>query len=223
MDLRPPATDRTTMSVKIVVVGGPRAGKTAFLRSAAAAAPSTLPGTAIAADATDFVRVQLDEELALHLVTAAGPALSSTWGQFGTGAVGVVLLVDNRRVADACRSVAFLAGQGLPYVVAVNRFDRKRCARIAEARQALGVDLSVPVLACDPRVQAPVRRTLVALIEHTIDRHLSVPRDLTIGAGHIAGPPTDSARSDDPGRQFGSASPVPPANYGAPFASRITL
>jgi signal recognition particle receptor subunit beta len=168
-------TTLSTISVKIAVVGGPRAGKTAFLDSLSAAPPLAVPGNADATTAMDFVRVRLDEELTLHLVAVNGADLPSLWGQAGSGAVGAVLLADNRRLADARRSAGFLADREVPYVVAVNRFDRRRCARIAEARQALGADDSVPVVACDPRVRATVRQTLVRLIEHTLDSCLVNP------------------------------------------------
>ncbi|MFC0436399.1 ATP/GTP-binding protein [Kutzneria buriramensis] len=169
--------------MKIVILGGRRAGKTAFLRSISAPLPSALLGRAdlMGLDAVDFVRVWLDEELTLHLVAAGGPAFPSTWHRFGHGAVGAVVLTDNRRLADAYGAIDFITGQGLPYVVAVNRFNRQRCARLAEVRAALNVGASVPVVACDPRVPASARRTLIALVEHTIDEQASHSRRLSFG------------------------------------------
>ncbi len=181
MYLGSPITDRTTMSVKIVILGGPRAGKTSFLRSVSATLPLALPRRAdvIGLDAADFVRVSLDEELALHLVALGGPALPSTWRQLGRGAMGAVVLADNRRLADACGPIDFLAGQEVPYIVAVNRFDRRRCAGLAEVRAALSLGVSVPVVACDPRVPVSARRTLITLGEHTISEQASRSRRLS--------------------------------------------
>jgi len=56
--------------------------------------------------------------------------------------------------------------------LAVNNFEHAHHFDLAEVREALGVDVGVPILDCDARSRASVKRVLVALTEEVLARRL---------------------------------------------------
>jgi signal recognition particle receptor subunit beta len=60
----------------------------------------------------------------------------------------------------------------VPFLLAVNNFEHARHFDLSEVREALGVDQDVPVLDCDARSRASVKRILVALTEEVLARRL---------------------------------------------------
>ncbi|MBA8923050.1 hypothetical protein BC739_000247 [Kutzneria viridogrisea] len=147
-------------STKIVLAGGCGAGKTTF-----ASAVSEIPP--LTAENTDFGRISLDTELVLYLFGTPS-RFWFTWDDISGGAIGAVVLVDTRRLADCFAAIDYFEHRGLPFVVALNHFDGHRGRTAEQVRQALRLDPLVPVLDCDARDRESVRDTLIDLVRHAM-------------------------------------------------------
>ena len=74
--------------------------------------------------AMDFGRVTLDADLILYLFGTPGQdRFWFMWDDLVRGAIGAVVLVDTRRLADCFAAVDFFEDRNLPYVLGVNCFD----------------------------------------------------------------------------------------------------
>lgn len=173
------------MPVKLVVCGGYGAGKTTFVGAISEIVPITTeaPLTALSIEidtgavatkvattvALDFGRISLDSGLVLYLFGTPGQArFRFAWDDVTRGAIGAVILVDSRRVQDAFPSVDFCEARGIPFVVAVNRFEGSLQHDLVEVRQALVLDDEIPVLGVDARSRADAKGTLIALVLHAL-------------------------------------------------------
>jgi signal recognition particle receptor subunit beta len=86
------------------------------------------------------------------------------------------VLVDTRRLADCFAAVDFFEDRGLPYVVALNRFDGLQTHRIEDVREAMAISPHIPMVSCDARDRDSTKQTLIGLVEHAMQYWLAKAR-----------------------------------------------
>lgn len=184
--VRTPLPGTAIDAVKIVIVGGFGVGKTTMVSSVSEIRPLSteetmtqagvgidqnggVTGKATTTVAFDFGRISLNSELVLYLFGAPGQErFWFLWDQLFAGALGAVVLVDTRRVADSWYAIDRLEHHGTPFVVARNRFPGPEFS-LDTVRDALSLPDEIPLVDCDARDRESSKKVLIELVNHIHD------------------------------------------------------
>ena len=92
------------------------------------------------------------------------------WDDLVRGAIGAVVLVDVRRLADSFAAVDFFEARNLPFLVAVNEFDGAPRHPLPAVRKALALSDHVPLISVDARNRDSAKAALIAVTEYALSR-----------------------------------------------------
>jgi signal recognition particle receptor subunit beta len=174
-------------SVKILVVGAFGVGKTTLIGAVSEIAPlrteETMTSASVGVDslaglddkstttvAMDFGRITVSPEVVLYLFGTPGQRrFWDLWEGLADGAVGALVLIDPRRIAESFEVFDQLETRtGMPFAVAVNEFPGAPRYESEQLREALDLLPDTPIVQCDARDKESSAQALIALVEHAL-------------------------------------------------------
>uniref|UniRef100_A0AAU3GP67 ATP/GTP-binding protein n=1 Tax=Streptomyces sp. NBC_01401 TaxID=2903854 RepID=A0AAU3GP67_9ACTN len=176
--------DTVQQAVKILVVGAFGVGKTTLVGSVSEIAPlrteEVMTEASVGVDelagleekttttvALDFGRITLSSRLVMYLFGTPGQRrFWDLWEGLAEGALGVLVLIDTRRLEDSFDVLEQLEIRGLPFAVAVNQFPDSEQYSEEELRGALDLLPSTPIVFCDARERVSSVDSLITLVQH---------------------------------------------------------
>ncbi|RKS10386.1 hypothetical protein DFP74_6150 [Nocardiopsis sp. Huas11] len=183
-------SNRKKMSSKIVIAGGFGAGKTTLVSSVSEIPPVTTeaimteasighddnsitPHKTTTTVAMDFGRITVDDELVMYMFGTPGQArFWFMWDDLVRGAVGAVVVVDCRRLADSFDAVDYFeTTKRIPYIVALNKFEGLLEYSPEQVREALEISPEVPIIDFDARHRTSGGDVLKTLLRYALEHN----------------------------------------------------
>ena len=181
----PPTLRGDERTAKILVAGHFGAGKTTLVHCLSQIAPvsteevmtsaavgidrTDLPDKSSTTVAMDFGRLSLTDDLVLYLFGAPGqPRFYPVLEDLAIGALGALVLTDSRRLAETYPILQLVEDLGLPYTVAVNRFDGAPVIPEQRLREVMDLTAETPLVTCDARDLISSRDALTALVRYLL-------------------------------------------------------